>query len=48
MKLDDSELLNIEGGSISTPVLIGLIGTAITFIIGIADGIFRPLGCNEK
>lgn len=43
-KIDDEELLNIEGG-ISAWGVIG-IGAGIVFVIGVIDGFFRPLKCN--
>lgn len=43
--LNDNELMNIEGGAIKVGLVIG-IGAGITFLIGLIDGIFRPLKCN--
>jgi lactobin A/cerein 7B family class IIb bacteriocin len=42
--LNSEELKNINGG-ISFGIL-SLIGAAITFIIGLLDGITRPLRCR--
>ena len=44
-KVNEEELLNIEGGSISVWTAIG-IGAAAIFVIGVIDGFFRPLKCN--
>ena len=44
-KLSDKELMNIEGGAVKAGLIIG-IGAGITFLIGLIDGIFRPLKCN--
>ena len=45
MQLTKKELNEISGG-ISIKLAI-IIGGAITFIIGIIDGIIRPLKCNK-
>ena len=45
MILNEKELMEIEGGAkYSFIIAIGAIGT---FIIGILDGILRPLKCNN-
>ena len=44
-KLSDKELMNIEGGAIRAGLVIG-IAAGVTFLIGLIDGIFRPLKCN--
>ena len=44
--LENCELLNIKGGS--KLVVAGVIGTVITFVIGVLDGYFRPLKCHGK
>lgn len=46
MELTKEELLNVRGGGISFGALT-LIGAGIAFIIGIIDGISRPLRCNR-
>lgn len=46
MELTKDELLNIRGGGISFGVA-ALIGAGIAFIIGVIDGISRPLRCNK-
>lgn len=50
IKLENEELINIKGGSASA-VTIGtvalLVVTGITFVIGVIDGIVRPLACNK-
>lgn len=43
--LTDNELKNISGGGISIGAILG-IGACITFLIGLIDGIIRPLKCN--
>lgn len=44
-KLTNDELKSIEGGGISPGLAVGIIA-GVTFIIGIIDGIIRPLRCN--
>jgi multidrug transporter EmrE-like cation transporter len=45
MKLNEQELMSIEGGvKYSVLMTIGAIGV---FIVGVIDGIFRPLKCNK-
>ena len=44
-KLNDLELKNIDGGAISLGWIVG-IGAGVTFLIGLIDGIIRPLKCN--
>lgn len=43
--LDDKQLMSITGGGIKLGIVIG-IAAGITFIIGVIDGIVRPLKCN--
>jgi multidrug transporter EmrE-like cation transporter len=44
MRLNEQELLNIEGGvKYSILMTIGAIGV---FLVGVIDGILRPLKCN--
>ena len=43
--LSDLELMNIEGGAIRAGIVIG-IAAGVTFLIGLIDGIIRPLKCN--
>lgn len=43
MKLENSELKNIQGGGIGIGLLIG---AGIVFLIGVIDGYVRPLKCN--
>ena len=45
MQLTNKQLFNISGGAIITKSLI--FGGIITFIIGVIDGILRPLKCNR-
>jgi lactobin A/cerein 7B family class IIb bacteriocin len=44
--LNDEELKNISGGGIGLNLIIG-ISVVITFVIGLIDGIARPLSCNK-
>lgn len=44
-KLDDSEMMKINGGGISVGAIF-FITAGITLIAGIVDGIIRPLRCN--
>lgn len=44
-KLTNEELMTIDGGAIKAGLIAGLIA-GVTFIIGVIDGIFRPLKCN--
>lgn len=43
--LTNDELKNINGGAMKTGIAVGIIA-GVTFLIGILDGIFRPLRCN--
>jgi len=43
--ISDNELKCIDGGGISFGAIVG-IATGITFLIGVIDGIVRPLKCN--
>lgn len=45
MNLTDKELMKIEGGAVKLGLIVG-IGAGITFLIGLIDGIIRPLKCN--
>lgn len=44
MKLQNEELINIQGGA--KYGLLFALGAAAVFIIGVIDGILRPLKCN--
>lgn len=44
-KISDEELMNINGGGMSLGWIVG-IGAGVTFLIGLIDGIIRPLKCN--
>lgn len=44
-KLTEQELTLIEGGAISFGLIAG-IAAAVTFLIGVVDGIVRPLRCR--
>ena len=43
--LNDKELMNINGGGINIGLVVG-IAAGVTFLIGVIDGIIRPLKCN--
>ena len=43
--LNDKELMNINGGGVNIGLVVG-IAAGVTFLIGIIDGIIRPLKCN--
>ena len=43
--MNNEELKCIEGGGLSIGAIVG-IAAGITLIIGIIDGIVRPLKCN--
>lgn len=44
-ELNETQLRNIVGGQSNTGFWL-LIGSGIVFLIGIIDGIVRPLKCN--
>lgn len=44
MKLNNEEMLNIKGGGIKG--LGYIIGAAISFLIGLVEGIINPRKCN--
>ena len=44
-ELEKKELLEINGGGISIGMGIGIIA-GITFLIGVVDGLVRPLRCH--
>lgn len=46
MKLSKEELLDVNGGAIKMSVGLA-IGAGITFVIGLVDGILRPLKCRK-
>ncbi len=43
--LTDKELANIDGGAFKIGIFVG-VAAGITFLIGLVDGIMRPLKCN--
>lgn len=45
INLSDKELMNVDGGAVNIGVIVG-IAAGITFLIGLIDGIVRPLKCN--
>ena len=44
-KLNDNELMKINGGGINIGI-IALAAGGLTFLIGLFDGIVRPLKCR--
>ena len=44
--LKTNELNNIKGGGISFKLLMGIVG-ATSFIVGLIDGLIRPLKCRN-
>lgn len=47
-KIEKNELKNIRGGDLGTSLLIaGGVFLVGTFIVGVIDGITRPLKCNN-
>ena len=45
-KLTEEELILVEGGAVSW-ALVAAIAAGVTFLIGVVDGIVRPLKCNK-
>ena len=43
--ITDNELKKIDGGGVNFGAIFG-IAAGVTFIIGVIDGLFRPLRCN--
>lgn len=43
--LTKEELNKINGGAVNWAI-VGVAGSIITFLIGLADGYLRPLKCN--
>ena len=43
--INDKELMSIEGGAIKLGIAFG-IAAGVTFLIGVIDGVWRPLKCN--
>ena len=44
-EMTNKELKNVDGGGINIGAIVGIIA-GVTFIIGVIDGIVRPLKCN--
>ena len=44
-RLNDKELMDVEGGGFNLGVA-SLIAAGISFLVGIFDGIIRPLKCR--
>lgn len=45
-KMEEQELKQVEGGGIGTWGVIGIIALG-AFLVGLFDGIARPIGCND-
>ena len=43
--MSDEELMSIEGG-MAKSYFYGIIIDAVNFLIGLVDGLIRPLSCN--
>ena len=43
--MSNEELMNIQGG-MAKSYFYGIIIGAVTFLIGLVDGLIRPLSCN--
>lgn len=43
--LTDNDMKKIEGGGLNIGLWLG-IGAGVSFLIGLIDGIIRPLKCN--
>ena len=43
--LTDNEMKKIDGGGINIGLMVG-IGAGVSFLIGLIDGLIRPLKCN--
>ena len=46
-ELKKEELININGGAVSWSLITG-ISAVVVFIVGIIDGIVRPVKCYRK
>lgn len=44
--MNNQELTEIKGGAIKWAIVSG-VAAVVTFIIGVVDGYFRPLKCNN-
>lgn len=44
-KISDLELKKINGGGFSIGIALG-VGAGVTFLVGMIDGLFRPLKCR--
>lgn len=43
--MSDEELMSVEGG-LAKSYFYGILVSTITFLIGLFDGIVRPVSCN--
>ena len=44
--LNNNEMKGITGGGVSVGVVAAIVA-GLTFITGVLDGLFRPMGCRE-
>ena len=44
-KLNNNEMKKINGGGVNIGLWVG-IAAGVTFVIGLIDGLIRPLKCN--
>lgn len=44
-KVSDEELMNVNGGGFNLGIATGIVG-CVAFLIGVFDGIVRPLKCR--
>ena len=47
-QLNNKELNSIEGGVLKTTSAWIIVGAVTSLIVGIMNGIFRPLGCKSE
>ena len=45
-KLNNEEMIKIQGGAFSYKALLGILGAGIVFFIGVVDGLINPRKCN--
>jgi len=46
-RLNDEEMIEVQGGAFSYKALLGLVGAGIVFLIGVIDGLINPRKCNS-
>jgi lactobin A/cerein 7B family class IIb bacteriocin len=45
--IGNNELVQIKGGTSKIKFIGVVIAAVTTFVVGVIDGYFRPLGCNR-